>query len=210
MHLPDVLREHRLLAVVRAGDPDAALESILVLAEAGVSLIEVPLTTPGGIGVIARARAELDSAVLLGAGRVITVTDVVQVEQAGASFVVTPAVAPAVHETVRVGLPALVGALTPSEVVSAMLAGASAVKMFPAALGGPGHLRLLCECFPDVAFVPAGGVDLAAVGDYLAAGRWRWGSVRHCSRKHRLMISSNCVPAPGRSWLPSDGELRLP
>lgn len=170
VNLCELLERHRLLAVVCVDDPEPALASILALAEAGVSLIEVPLTSRDAIGVLLRARAELDPDVVLGAGAVLTDGDVVQVEQTGAAFVVTPALVPAVGEAVRLGLPALVGALTPTEVVSAGLAGATAVKLFPAALGGPDHLRALREPFSEVPFVPFGGIDLSSVGEYLAAG----------------------------------------
>ena len=170
MHLRDVLRQHRLIAVVRGDDPDAALDSVLVLAEAGVALIEVSCTATDGVGVLARARAALGPDALLGAGTVLTESEVVRVEQAGASFIITPGLAPALSEAVRLGLPALVGALTPSEVVAATLAGADAVKLFPASLGGPGYLRALRESFPEVSFVPFGGVDADSAPAYLAAG----------------------------------------
>ncbi|ROT33112.1 bifunctional 4-hydroxy-2-oxoglutarate aldolase/2-dehydro-3-deoxy-phosphogluconate aldolase [Micromonospora sp. HM5-17] len=170
MNLPDVLRRHRLLAVVRADDPDAALECVLVLAEAGISLIEVSVTSKDAAGVLVRARAALGPEAPLGAGAVLTEADVVQAEQAGASFVVTPGVVPAVAEAVRLGLPALVGALTPTEVVAASLSGAAAVKLFPASLGGPAYLSALREPFPEVPFVPVGGVDTGTAPNYLAAG----------------------------------------
>ncbi|MGW0434809.1 bifunctional 4-hydroxy-2-oxoglutarate aldolase/2-dehydro-3-deoxy-phosphogluconate aldolase [Micromonospora sp. NPDC003197] len=170
MNLREVLRAHRLLAVVRADDPDAALASILALAEAGITLIEVSLTSKDAIGVLVRARAELGPEVPLGAGTVLTEGDVVQAEQAGADFVVMPGLAPALAESVRLGLPALVGALTPTEVITASVAGASAVKLFPAAPGGVDYLRTLREPFPDVPFVPFGGVDIESARAYLAAG----------------------------------------
>jgi 2-dehydro-3-deoxyphosphogluconate aldolase/(4S)-4-hydroxy-2-oxoglutarate aldolase len=170
VNLPDVLRRHRLLAVVRADDPDAALECVLVLAEAGISLIEVSVTSKDAAGVLVRARAALGPEAPLGAGAVLTEADVVQAEQAGASFVVTPGVVPAVAEAVRLGLPALVGALTPTEVVAASLSGAAAVKLFPASLGGPAYLSALREPFPEVPFVPVGGVDTGTAPNYLAAG----------------------------------------
>ncbi|MFY1691405.1 bifunctional 4-hydroxy-2-oxoglutarate aldolase/2-dehydro-3-deoxy-phosphogluconate aldolase [Plantactinospora sp. WMMB782] len=170
MNLPEVLRRHRLLAVVRGDDPDAALASVLALAEAGIALVEVSLTSRDEAGVLVRARAALGPDAPLGAGTVLTEADVVQAEQAGASFVVTPGLVPAVAEAVRLGLPVLVGALTPTEVVAASLAGAAAVKLFPASLGGPAYLRALREPFPDVPFVPFGGVDVESAPEYLAAG----------------------------------------
>lgn len=170
MNLPEMLRRHRLLAVVRGDDPEAALDSVLVLAEAGIALIEVAVTSKDEAGVLVRARAALGPDAPLGAGMVFTEADVVQAEQAGASFVVTPGLVPAVAESVRLGIPALVGALTPTEVVAASLAGAAAVKVFPASLGGPAYLRTLREPFPDVPFVPVGGVDIESIPDYFSAG----------------------------------------
>ena len=170
MQLRDVLRQHRLMAVVHGDDPDAALDCVLVLAEAGVALIEVSCTSVDGVGVIARARAALGPDALLGAGTVLTESEVVRVEQAGASFIVTPGLVPALSEAVRLGLPALVGVFTPSEVVAATVAGAAAVKLFPASVGGPDYLRSLGEPFPEVAFVPFGGVDADSAPAYLAAG----------------------------------------
>jgi 2-dehydro-3-deoxyphosphogluconate aldolase/(4S)-4-hydroxy-2-oxoglutarate aldolase len=170
VNLRETLSRHRLLAVVRGDDPDAALRSILTLAEAGITLIEVSVTSRDAIGVLVRARAELGPDAPLGAGTVLTEADVVQVEQAGVSFVVMPGLAPAVAECVRLGLPALVGALTPTEVVTASLAGAAAVKLFPASLGGVGYLRTLREPFPDVPFVPFGGIDAGLATEYLTAG----------------------------------------
>lgn len=170
MNLREVLLRHRLVAVVRGDDPDSALASVLTLADAGIAVIEVSTTSRDAVGVLARARAELGPDAVLGAGTVLTETDVVQVEQAGASFVVTPGLAPALAEAVRLGLPALAGALTPSEVVSAGLAGAAAVKLFPASLGGPRYLAELRGPFPDVPFVPFGGVTVGLAREYLTAG----------------------------------------
>lgn len=170
MNLREVLRRHRLVAAVRSDDPQAALASVLTLAQAGVAMIEISCAARDALGVLVRARAELGPEVTLGAGGVLTERDVVHVEQAGATFVATVGLAPALAEAARLGLPALAGALTPTEVVSAGLAGAVAVKLFPAPLGGPRYLAALREHFPEVPFVPSGAVDLASVPAYLAAG----------------------------------------
>lgn len=170
MNLLDTLRAHRLLAIVRGPDPQAALDSVLTLADSGVNLIEVSLTTAGALDTIARARAALGPGFALGAGTVLTETDARQAADAGANFLVTPAIAPSLAEAARLGLPVLAGALTPSEVVQATLAGAAAVKLFPASIGGPGYLRALHDPFPQTAFVPVGGVDAPLAEQYLKAG----------------------------------------
>jgi 2-dehydro-3-deoxyphosphogluconate aldolase/(4S)-4-hydroxy-2-oxoglutarate aldolase len=120
--------------------------------------------------VIRRARASLGDAALLGAGTVITAADADGAASAGASYLVTPAVSEAVAAGRRLGLPVVAGALTPTEVVAAMTSGATAIKLFPASLGGVPYLRALRDPFPEVPFVPVGGVDGAAATAYLAAG----------------------------------------
>jgi 2-dehydro-3-deoxyphosphogluconate aldolase / (4S)-4-hydroxy-2-oxoglutarate aldolase len=170
MDLRGLLERHRLVAIVRGRDADAATRSAVALVEAGVPLVEVSLTTVGAEGVIERLRAELGPGAPLGAGTVCTAVDAMRAAEAGASFVVTPGYGPGVEEAARLGLPAVVGALSPTEVIAATGAGATAVKLFPAAVGGPAYLKALRDPFPDVPFVPVGGVNAELAQSYLAAG----------------------------------------
>jgi 2-dehydro-3-deoxyphosphogluconate aldolase/(4S)-4-hydroxy-2-oxoglutarate aldolase len=167
LDLAQLLTRHRLLAIVRGTDRDAALRAVLALAESGVTLIEVSLTTAGAAGVIAAARAELGPGAALGAGTVLTPADASRAAEAGASYLVTPAVVP---DLPSAGLPVLMGAFTPSEALAAMRQGAAAVKLFPASLGGPAYVRALRDPFPALRVVPVGGVTLAQAPEYLAAG----------------------------------------
>jgi len=170
VELPSLLRSHRLVAIVRGRAADAALRSVHALAAEGVELIEVSLTTDKALDVLARARAELGPSAL-GAGTVLTGQDARNACAAGAAFVVTPGLCAGAAEAVRLGLPALVGVFTPSEVIAARAAGAAAVKLFPAAqAGGPAYLKALRAPFPDVDFVPVGGVDAESGRGYLEAG----------------------------------------
>ena len=171
MDLLALLRERRLLAIVRGRRAASVLETVLTLAREGVGLIEVSLTSDQALDVISRARAELGPQTALGAGTVLTADDARDVRAAGADFVVTPGFADAVGAARGLGLPTLVGALTPSEVIAAQAAGADAVKLFPAsALGGPDYLRALRAPFPDVPFVPVGGVDAESGRSHLKYG----------------------------------------
>ena len=170
MSLLAQLYRRRLLAIVRAGDPETALAIVRVLAEEGIDLIEVSLTTVDALSVIRRAAAG-GGEPGLGAGTVLTIADAREAVDAGASYLVTPGICEGAREGVRLGVPVLVGALTPSEVIVAVELGATAVKLFPAGpLGGPSYLRALRAPFPDVPFVPVGGVTAEAVPAYLAAG----------------------------------------
>lgn len=170
MDLLNLLGEHRLLAIVRGNDPEAALSTVVTLAESGVNLIELSLTTADALAVISKARTALGPQAHLGAGTVVTAHDAAQAQQAGASFLVTPAIGSAVAEASRLGLPVIAGAFTPTELVEALDRGATAIKLFPASVGGVGYLRALRDPFPEVPLVPVGGVDEEGAVRYLAAG----------------------------------------
>ncbi|MFC7386308.1 bifunctional 4-hydroxy-2-oxoglutarate aldolase/2-dehydro-3-deoxy-phosphogluconate aldolase [Sphaerisporangium rhizosphaerae] len=164
------LAGRRLVAIVRGRDAGAALRTVLTLVEEGVELVEVSLVTAGALEVLRRARAALGEAAELGAGTVLSAADADAAAETGASYLVTPAVSASVARGRSLGLPVLAGAFTPTEVVAALGAGAAAVKLFPASLGGERYLRALRDPFPEVAFVPVGGVDAAAAAGYLRAG----------------------------------------
>lgn len=171
MDLLALLRERRLLAIVRGRRSASVLDTVLILAREGVGLIEVSLTSDKALEVILRARAELGPAAVIGAGTVVTAQDARDAHAAGAEFIVTPGLGPGVTHARGQGLPTIVGALTPSEVIAAQAAGADAVKLFPAsAIGGPEYLRALRAPFPDVPFVPVGGVDAQSARRYLEFG----------------------------------------
>ena len=168
--LLSALTRERLLVIIRSADAEAAVAASLVLLGCGVRLLEVSLISADALAVIAEvARLAPDGAVI-GAGTVLTSDDVARAAGAGATFMVTPALTESVAESVAVGIPVLAGGFTPTEVLAAMRQGATAVKLFPATVGGPSYLRALREPLPDVPFVPVGGVDVALAGEYLAAG----------------------------------------
>ncbi|MFE7331814.1 bifunctional 4-hydroxy-2-oxoglutarate aldolase/2-dehydro-3-deoxy-phosphogluconate aldolase [Streptomyces sp. NPDC057565] len=161
---------HRTLAIVRGRDREAALRTVLTLAEEGITAAEVSLTTADALWVIERARRELGPDAALGAGTVLTAHDAARAADAGASFLVTPGFVPDLATDGTVQLPVIMGALTPSEVITAVRSGVLAVKLFPASLGGPAHLEALRAPFPEVSFVPVGGIDTEQAIAFLSAG----------------------------------------
>lgn len=170
MDLLSQLRRRRLLAILRGDDPDAALAAVRILAEEGIDLVEVSLTGRDALSVVRQARAELGNTVAVGAGTIMTAADAKTAVDAGASYLVTPGLSEGAKEGVRLGVPVLIGALTPTEVGTAMEYGACAVKLFPAQLGGPDYLRALRGPFPEVPFVPVGGIDAETAVSYLERG----------------------------------------
>jgi len=166
-----LLGERRLLAIVRGRHAESALATVLTLAREGVNLIEVSLTSEKALDVISAARAALGPATVLGAGTVLTAQDARDALDAGADFAVTPGLCDGAAKARDLGLPTVIGALTPSEVIAAQAAGADAVKLFPASeIGGPDYLRALRAPFPDIPFVPVGGVDARSGRRYLEFG----------------------------------------
>jgi 2-dehydro-3-deoxyphosphogluconate aldolase/(4S)-4-hydroxy-2-oxoglutarate aldolase len=169
VNLLERLHHRRLVAIIRSRDADLAVAMVRVLAEEGIDLIEVSLTSADALSVIRRAAT--GTGVVLGAGTVLTPADAQAALDAGATYLVTPGISAGAREGVRLGVPVLVGAMTPSEVVVAVELGATAVKLFPAAqLGGPSYLRALRDPFPDVPFIPVGGVTADLVPAYLSTG----------------------------------------
>ncbi|WP_329002346.1 bifunctional 4-hydroxy-2-oxoglutarate aldolase/2-dehydro-3-deoxy-phosphogluconate aldolase [Kribbella sp. NBC_00709] len=170
MDLLAELRTRKLLAIIRADGADSALACVETLVEAGVTALEISLTTPGGVEAIAKARSQYDPHILIGAGTVVTAAQADEVAAARAGFVVTPAITRGAHRAVQLGLPLLCGALTPTEVVAALDLGATAVKIFPAKLHGPGYFSELRAPLPDAPLIAVGGVDAQSAPQYLSAG----------------------------------------
>lgn len=165
-----------LISIAR-GIPAAHLAPALpVLAGAGIATIEVTMDTPGAAVAIAAVRDAAGDALAVGAG---TVTDPERLElalAAGAAFVVTPNVDEAVIAGCRArGVPAVVGALSPSEVHRAHRLGARLVKLFPADAMGPGYLRALRAPYPDIPLAPTGGVTPHTIPAWRAVGAAAYG-----------------------------------
>ena len=166
-----LLRTERIVAILRSDNTTHFSAAVHTLAEAGVCLIELALTTPGAPAALTALSQRLPRGVHLGAGTVTSPELAQQAIDCGATFLVTPSCSPTVIEYARSrGIPILSGALTPTEVGTAWEAGATAVKLFPASIGGPAYCRALREPLPMIPLIPTGGVGAANAADYLAAG----------------------------------------
>jgi 2-dehydro-3-deoxyphosphogluconate aldolase / (4S)-4-hydroxy-2-oxoglutarate aldolase len=162
------MKADRAVAVIRAERIADPVELASAIAGAGIRCVEFTLTTPGALQALASA---VDSGAVVGAGTVLDERQALEAVAAGARFVVSPAYVPELVGACREGgVPVFLGALTPTEVHAAWAAGATAVKLFPAALGGARYLQQLRGPFPDTAFIPSGGIDERSAREYLAAG----------------------------------------
>jgi 2-dehydro-3-deoxyphosphogluconate aldolase/(4S)-4-hydroxy-2-oxoglutarate aldolase len=166
------IRQTRLVAIVRGTDGAAAGKAALAAMEEGFRYVEIALTTPGALQAIREVRTAAPAGCFVGAGTVLTKQDVEDVAAAGGQFMVTPSLAPSIDESAGRGIPILAGAFTPSEAFEAMNRGATAVKLFPASVGGPGYLKALRDPFPDIPLIAVGGVGLDE-----ASGDWGAGAI---------------------------------
>jgi 2-dehydro-3-deoxyphosphogluconate aldolase/(4S)-4-hydroxy-2-oxoglutarate aldolase len=171
MNVLESLRRHVVVAVLRAPTPDVAISGVIALVDGGVRAVEITYSTPQAPAVIARLRQTYGDDVLVGAGTVTTPQQVTEAVDSGAQYLVSPGTSAAVAEAMRSSAtPFALGALTPSEVMDAVDLGADLVKLFPGSLGGPPYLRALRGPFPNVPFMPTGGVSVDNARDWLEAG----------------------------------------
>jgi 2-dehydro-3-deoxyphosphogluconate aldolase/(4S)-4-hydroxy-2-oxoglutarate aldolase len=166
------LRADRALSVVRAERiPDAA-DLCQALVEGGIRTVELTFTTPDVLVHLARAAdSAARTGAVVGVGTVLTAEQAKQAVDAGAAFLVTPGIRAGVAElAVSQGIPVFCGALTPTEVATAVDLGSTAVKIFPAGQFGPKYLRDLQGPYPGVSLLPSGGITAANAAAYLQAG----------------------------------------
>jgi len=164
--------ETGVLPVIRAASEDEALRVIEAIKDGGIDVFEVTMTVPNAVSLIEKLAKRFDGEALIGAGTVLDPEAARQCTDAGARFIISPALN---FETIRfcneretIVMP---GALTPTEVLAAWNAGADFVKVFPAsAVGGASYLKSLKAPLPHIRLIPTGGVSLKTAADFIRAG----------------------------------------
>jgi 2-dehydro-3-deoxyphosphogluconate aldolase / (4S)-4-hydroxy-2-oxoglutarate aldolase len=158
----------RVVPVLTAGSADDAERACRALLAGGLSTVEITFRTDAAAEAIRRASAI--EGLTVGAGTVLSVEQLDEAIDAGARFAVAPATNPVVIDAAqRACLPFIPGAATPTEIDRGRSLGCTVIKIFPAAaVGGPAFLRAVSGVFPDVKFIPTGGVSAENLADYLA------------------------------------------
>jgi 2-dehydro-3-deoxyphosphogluconate aldolase/(4S)-4-hydroxy-2-oxoglutarate aldolase len=171
------IEEVGVIPVVRAASSDQAIAVAEAISEGGIPLLEITMTVPGAVSVIAEISKRYGNEVLVGAGTVLDPGAARACIEAGAQFIISPSLNLKTIERCRdQDIAIFPGALSPTEVVTAWQAGADAVKVFPcSAVGGAKYLRALKAPLPQIKMVPTGGVSLATVKDFITAGAWALG-----------------------------------
>ncbi len=197
------LLDTRVIPVLRGNDPERVYELAHLLLSEGFSHLELTYTVPDATNLIARLAA-LPGAVV-GAGTVLKREQFEEALSAGARFIVSPGLAPGLLETARAHRATYIpGVFTPSDVMGALEHGFGTLKLFPGSVGGPEYLQALRGPFPDVHFMPTGGVDITNIGAWAEAGAVAVGmgssltrgtpeAVRSRARELRLVLD-------GLSW----------
>ena len=169
--LPAQLTATGVVAIARASSANRVVAAVETLVDAGVTCLELTMTMPGAVDNIAVLVKLLGESACVGAGTVLTTRQAGECIDAGAKFIVAPSAVPEVVEFASAqGIPVLPGALTPSEILASWVAGAAAVKVFPASAVGPQYLRDVRAPLPDIPLIPTGGVTIEDVPHYLDAG----------------------------------------
>jgi 2-dehydro-3-deoxyphosphogluconate aldolase/(4S)-4-hydroxy-2-oxoglutarate aldolase len=168
----DRIRQIGIIPVVRATSSDEALAAVEAIRAGGISVLEITMTVPGAVKIIKTLTRQLGDEALIGAGTVLDADGARECVDAGARFIVSPALDVETIETCRaLEVPIFPGALTPTEVLTAWKAGAAAVKVFPAnAVGGASYLKSLKAPLPQIELIPTGGVSLDNIGEFIRAG----------------------------------------
>jgi 2-dehydro-3-deoxyphosphogluconate aldolase/(4S)-4-hydroxy-2-oxoglutarate aldolase len=161
-----------LIPVLRARNAGQAHAVVQAMLAGGVTVVEVTMTVPGAVDLLAELKREYGSELLLGSGTVTTADQAEATIEAGAEFVVSPSFHPAVVAVTKAHKKlSIPGALTPTEVITAWDAGADYVKIFPcSAMGGASYLKSLLAPFPHLKLIPTGGVTHHSAASFLEAG----------------------------------------
>lgn len=169
MKTVDRLISEKMMTLVRSNSQSEGQALADALVEAGVKVIEITLTTPGAHKIIEKLLKNKD--LLVGAGTVRTVKEVKKLEDIGVSFIVSPHTnEDVIAATKKLNLVSMPGVSTPSEVAIAEESGADILKLFPATILGPDHLKMLREPFPGNRWCPTAGITLDSIPKWFEAG----------------------------------------
>lgn len=165
------IQDGNVVAVVRLDDLSKAVDLTKALAAGGVTSVEFTFTNPKAAQVITTVREAVGDAAYIGAGTVLDAETARIAILAGAEYIVTPSFRP---ETIqmcrRYSITTVIGAFTPTEILTAWETGADYVKMHPASLGGPKYFKDVLAPFPHIKLIPSGGVTLENAPDFIKAG----------------------------------------
>ena len=160
-----------IVAIIRADSSEQLMDAATALYEGGVTGMEVTMTTPTALEVIADVHRKFGDKVLIGVGSILDTETARMAILAGAEFVVTPVTRPEVIRLCnRYSRPIASGAFTPTECLTAHESGADFVKLFPADQVGPTYIKNILAPMPMLRIIPTGGVTVDTAAGFIKAG----------------------------------------
>jgi len=160
-----------VVAIVRLDDYTAAVDVVKALIAGGIDVVEFTYTNPRAGAAVEEVKTALGDAVLAGAGTVLDPETCRAAILQGADFIVTPTVnVETVRMSQRYAVPTVIGAFSPTEILTAWEAGATFVKVFPARAVGPQYLKDVSGPLPQIRLIPTGGVSVENAADFIRAG----------------------------------------
>ena len=184
-----------IVPIVVIEDPGKAVQLARTILDAGLDLIEITMRTPRAMEAIKILNKELPQ-LLIGAGTIFSTSAAREAISAGACFIVSPHLdEEIVTYCARKDVVSVPGVFTPSEVQRAIKAATKGrrtknikdlplvIKIFPASTGGPEHIKAMKAVFPEVRFLPLGGVNAGNLADYMKGGAWAVGGTWICKKE---------------------------
>jgi 2-dehydro-3-deoxyphosphogluconate aldolase/(4S)-4-hydroxy-2-oxoglutarate aldolase len=166
------IREGGLIPIIRTPSADEALAMAETLVAADITNLELTMTVPGAVEIIAKLVRRFGDRTLVGAGTVLDVDAAKACIAAGATFIVSPGLdLPTVAHCRQAGVPIFPGALPPREIIAPWNGGADMVKVFPcSAVGGASYIKAVKAPLPQIEMVPTGGVSVETAPAFIQAG----------------------------------------
>ena len=170
------IKQEKLIAILRLSDVDSCVKAAKALFAGGIRLLEIPFpqtgdrigNTPAAIRAVSQ---ELGGRVTVGAGTVIRSEQLKSACQAGAGYIISPVWEESlIRETERLGLVSIPGAMTPTEILRARLAGADIIKLFPAASLGCAYLKAILTPLSGIPILAVGGINRGNIMDFIRSG----------------------------------------
>ncbi|HRK31860.1 MAG TPA: bifunctional 4-hydroxy-2-oxoglutarate aldolase/2-dehydro-3-deoxy-phosphogluconate aldolase [Tepidisphaeraceae bacterium] len=160
-----------VIAIVRTQSADTARAIARAAITGGAGGIEITLTTPDGLEIIAELSREFGQRCIIGAGTVLNATTCTAALRAGAKFIVSPSYDPQTLQlALKSGAISIPGAFTPAEILTVSRAGADLIKVFPSTSVGPAYFRDLLRPLPHLKLIATGGVTMNDAAEWIQSG----------------------------------------
>ncbi|TKK71587.1 bifunctional 4-hydroxy-2-oxoglutarate aldolase/2-dehydro-3-deoxy-phosphogluconate aldolase [Ilyomonas limi] len=166
--------QHKIVAIMRGMPPKDSISLANALYKGGINMLEITLNSPDALSVIEELSQQFKDKMLIGAGTVLTAQEATDAINAGAQFIISPALDIDVIKTTKnAGKVSIPGAYTPTEIVQAQRSGADIIKVFPAP--NAAYIKNVLAPLNQFKLMPTGGIKVDNIKDFAAAGAVAFG-----------------------------------